>query len=109
MKNLSLTKIAQTICLVCIIGAFVVTALNVFAVLAASFGFQQPNNYFRYMRVHYWSVALPAAGILLLFPLALRLAFTYETPEERMMRPAKPVRLRQAIEGLRSKFRLRPV
>jgi len=109
MKNLSLTKIVQTICLVCIIGAFVVTALNVFAVLAASFGFQQPGNYFRYMRAHYWSVALPAAGILLLFPLALRLAFTYETPEERMARSAKPVRDRQGIEGLRVKIRLRPM
>jgi len=106
MKNF--LKILQPLSLLCIIGAFVVTSLNIFAVLAASFGFQLPSNYLHYMRVPYWSVALPAAGILLLFPLALRLAFMYETPEERM-KPAKLVNLRQALEGLRSKFRLRPV
>jgi len=106
MKNF--LKILQPLSLLCIIGAFVVTSLNIFAVLAASFGFQQPSLYIQYMRVPYWSVALPAAGILLLFPLALRLAFMYETPEERM-RPAKLVNLRQSLEGLRSKFRLRPV
>ena len=106
MKNL--WKILGTLGLLCIVGAFVMTALNTFAVLAASFGFQRPFNYFHYMRVPYWAVLLPAAGILLLFPLALRLAFMRETLEEKL-RPAEPVNLRGAIERLRVKFHLRPV
>jgi hypothetical protein len=107
MKNF--WKVLQALGLLCIVGALLVTALNTFAVLAASFGFKQPFNYFQYMRVPYWSVALPAIGILSLFPLALRLAFMRETPEEKIMRPAEPVYLRKAIEGLRRKFHLRPV
>ncbi|HKQ72536.1 MAG TPA: hypothetical protein VJ810_02335 [Blastocatellia bacterium] len=106
MKNLF--KVLEPLALLCIIGAFIVTALNTFAVLAASFGFQQPFNYFQYMRVPYWGVLLPAAGLLLILPLALRLAFMRETAEEKM-KPAETVDLRRAIEGLRGKFRLRPV
>jgi len=106
MKNLF--KVSEPLALICIIGAFVVTALNAFAVLAAAFGFQQPFKYFQYMRVPYWGVALPAAGMLIMLPLALRLAFMRETAEEKM-RPAETVDLRRAIEGLRGKFRLRPV
>jgi len=107
MKNM--WKFLETLGLLGVIGAFVVTALNTFAVIAASFGFKQPFNYFQYMRVPYWGVALPAVAILSLFPLALRLAFMRETPEDRIMRPAEPVNLRKTIEGLRDKFHLRPV
>jgi formate hydrogenlyase subunit 3/multisubunit Na+/H+ antiporter MnhD subunit len=106
MKNLY--KTLELLALLCIIGAFVLTALNAFGVLAASFGFQRPFNYFQYMRVPYWGVALPAAGILSMLPLALRLAFMRETAEEKM-KPAATVDLRRTIEGLRGKFRLRPV
>ena len=106
MKKLS--KVFEPIILVCIVGTIITTALNFFAVVAASFGYFQPFHYFQYMRLPYWAVLLPAAGILLLFPLALNLAFQRETIEEKM-RPPQNVDLRHAIEGLRSKFRLRPV
>src|SRR5262245_23469121 len=103
-----LFKMLEPLALLGMVGAFVMTALNTFAVLAASFGFQQPFNYFQYMRVPYWGVALPAVGILFMLPLALRLAFMQETPEEKM-RPAETVNLRRAVERLRGKFHLRPV
>ncbi len=106
MKNLS--KILEPVALLCIIGAFIVTALNAFAVLAASFGFMQPFNYFQYMRVPYWGITLPAVGMLMMLPLALRLAFMRETAEEKM-RPAETVDLRTVVKGIRGKFQLRPV
>jgi len=108
MKNLDLWKILQSMGILFFIGACIMFAINTFAVLAASFGFWRPFSYLQYVRAPYWAVLLPAAGILLFFPLALRLAFMYESPEAKM-KPAERVDLRHAIEGLRSKFRLRPV
>lgn len=104
MKNL--WKIAQPLGLLCILGACIVAALNTLAVIAASFGFMQPFNYFQYLRVPLWSVALPAAGILALLPLALRRAFTYgaEAEEEKVV---EPVDWRRVVERWRSRFQLR--
>ena len=106
MKNL--WRFLQSLGLLSLTGAFIMTAISAFAVIAASFGFHQPSNYFQYMRVPYWAVLLPAAGILALFPLALRLAFMRETLEEKV-RPTKPVNLRDAVRGLRGKFSLKPM
>lgn len=108
MKNLSLWRVLQLLCLISLLGACIMAAINIFAVIAASFGFMQPFSYLQYMRAPYWAVLIPASGILLFFPLALRLAFMRESPEEKM-RPAETVDLRHAIEGLRGKYRLRPV
>ena len=87
MKNL--WKIAQSLGLLCVLGAIVVMALNTIAVIAASFGFVRLFNYFQYLRVPLWSVALPAAGILMLLPLALRWAFTYgpDAEKEKVVEP----------------------
>jgi formate hydrogenlyase subunit 3/multisubunit Na+/H+ antiporter MnhD subunit len=108
MKKLDLWKVLQSMGILFFIGACIMFAINTFAVLAASFGFFRPFSYLQYVRAPYWAVLLPAAGILLFFPLALRLAFMRESPEAKM-KPAERVDFRHAIEGLRSKFRLRPV
>ncbi len=68
MKNF--WKIAKPLGLLCLLGAIVVAALNTIAVIAASFGFVRLFNYFQYLRVPLWSVALPAAGILIACGLA---------------------------------------
>jgi hypothetical protein len=104
MKNL--WKIAQPLGLLCILGACIVAALNTLAVIAASFGFMQPFNYFQYLRVPLWSVALPAAGILALLPLALRRAFTYGAEAEKE-KVVEPVDWRRVVERWRSRFQLR--
>src|SRR5207245_9573704 len=100
MKNL--WKIAQPLGLLCLLGAILVAALNVLAVIAASFGFARPFSYFQYLRVPYWSVALPALGILMLLPLALREAFTYKSaPEEEKV--VEPGDWRRVVERWRSR------
>jgi len=106
MKNL--WKVAQPLGLLCFLGACLVMALNAFAVIAASFGFKQLFNYFQYLRVPLWSVALPVAGILALLPLALRLAFTQEplAEEEKVVKPAD---WRRVVEKWRRRLLLRPV
>jgi len=82
--------------------------LNALVVIAASFGFVRPFSYFQYLRVPYWSVALPALGILMLLPLALREAFTYKSaPEEE--KAAEPVDWRRVVGRWRSRLHLRPV
>jgi hypothetical protein len=106
MKNL--WKIAQPLGLLCILGACGVAVLNAIAVIAASFGFERLFNYFQYLRVPLWSVALPAVGILALLPLALRQAFTWESAAEEK-KAAEPVDLRRVIERWRNRLRLRPV
>jgi hypothetical protein len=83
-------------------------AISAFALIAAAFGIERLFSYLQYMRAPYWAVLLPAAGILSFLPLALRLAFMREYPEEKT-KPVELVDLRHAIEGLRDKFRLRPV
>ena len=101
-----LWKIAQPLGLLCLLGAILVAALNAIAVIAASFGFVRLFNYFQILRVPNWSVALPAAGILALLPLALRQAFTYgpEPEEEKVVEPAD---WRRAVEKWRHRFHLR--
>jgi hypothetical protein len=106
MKNL--WKIAQPLGLLCFLGAFLLAALNALAIIAASFGFVGPFNYFQYLRVPLWSVALPAAGILAFLPLALRRAFR-QKPEAEEERVVEPVNWRRVVERWRNRFRLRPV
>jgi len=101
-----LWKIAQPLGLLCLLGAILVAALNAIAVIAASFGIMRPFNYFQYLRVPNWSVALPAAGILALLPLALRQAFTYG-PEPEKEKVVEPVDWRRAVEKWRHRFHLR--
>jgi uncharacterized membrane protein len=106
MKNL--WKIAKPLGLLCFLGAIVVAALNTIAVIAASFGFVRLFNYFQYLRVPLWSVALPAAGILMFLPLAFRRAFTYgpEAEEEKVVEPRD---WRRAVERWRHRLHLKPV
>jgi hypothetical protein len=104
MKNL--WKIAQPLGLLCFLGAFIVAALNTLAVIAASLGIVRLFNYFQYLRVPLWSVALPAAGILMFLPLALRQAFTQKSEAEK----EKAVELgdwRRVVERWRNRFQLR--
>src|SRR5215475_11776277 len=103
MKNL--WRIAQSMGLLCVISAFGLAVLNFLAVIAASLGFTRPFGYFQYLRVPYWSVLLPALGILMLLPLALRGAFTYRSaPEgERLI---EPVDRRRAVSRWRSRLHL---
>jgi hypothetical protein len=105
MKNL--WKIAQPLGLLCLLGAFGFAALNAIAVIAASFGFMRPFNYLQYFRIPPWSVALPAAGILALLPLALRQAFTWESAAAE--KTAERVDLRYVVERWRNRLRLKPV
>jgi hypothetical protein len=104
MKNF--WKIAKSLGLLCLVGAFIVFALNAIAVTAASFGFMQIFHNFQYLRVPYWSVALPAAGILALLPLAFRQAFT-QGPEVKEEKVVEPVDWRRAINRWRTRFHLR--
>ncbi|HEU0174633.1 MAG TPA: hypothetical protein VFV58_10250 [Blastocatellia bacterium] len=106
MKNL--WKLAEPVGLLCFLSACGVAALNVLAVIAASFGFVQPFNYFQYFRVPLWSVALPAVGILALLPLALRHAFTDKpAPEEK--KAAEPEARRIIVEKRRIRLYIRSV
>jgi hypothetical protein len=106
MKNL--WRVAQSLGLLYFIGACGMLALNALAIVAASFGLVRPFSYFQYLRVFYWSVALPALGILMLLPLALREAFTYKSaPEEEKV--AEPVDWRRVVERWRGRLHLRPV
>lgn len=104
MKNL--WKIAQPLGLLCFLGAGIVAALNALAVIAASFGFERPFDYLQYLRVPLWSVALPAAGILALLPLALRRAFKFG-PEPEEEKVEEPVDWRRVVERWRSRLHLR--
>lgn len=104
MKNL--WKIARPLGLLCFLGAFIVAALNTIALIAASVGFVRIFNYFQYLNVPLWSVALPAVGILALFPLALRRAFM-QGPEAEEKRAVEPVDWRHTIEKWRSRIHLR--
>src|SRR5262245_2734189 len=106
MKNL--WKIAQPLGLLCLLGAFGVATLNALAVIAASFGFAQLFNYFQYLRVPLWSVALPAMGILALLPLALRLAFMWG-PEAEKEKAVGHVDLRRVVKKWRARLHLRPL
>src|SRR5262249_28577734 len=103
MKNL--WKIAQMLGLLCFLVACGVAALNAIAVIAASFGFVRAFNSFQYLRIHLWAVALPAAGILALLPLALRRAFTRESAAEEE-KVVEPVNWRRVVERWRSRFHL---
>jgi len=104
MKNL--WKIAKPLGLLCLVGAFIVFALNAMAVIAASFGIMRPFYYFQYLRVPYWSVALPAAGILAFLPLALRQAFM-QGPEAKEEKVVEPVDWRRVVDRWRNRFHLR--
>jgi hypothetical protein len=101
-----LWEIALPLGLLCFLGAFFVATLNAIAVIAASFGLVRPFNYFQYFRVPLWSVALPAAGILALLPLALRQAFMQE-PEAEEQKVVEPVDWRRVVERWRNRLRLR--
>src|SRR5262249_42904686 len=81
MKNLA--NILLPVALLCLLGAFGVTAIGFFVVVAASFGFERLFYYFQYLKLPFWSVGLPIVGILALLPLALRLAFGSEAVTER--------------------------
>jgi hypothetical protein len=104
MKNL--WKIAKPLGLLCFVGALIVFALNTIAVIAASFGVMRLFYNFQYLGVPYWSVALPAAGILAFLPLALRQAFT-QGPEAEKEKVVEPVDLRRVVERWRNRFHLR--
>jgi hypothetical protein len=104
----NLWKIAKPLGLLFLIGAFVMAALNAIAVIAASFGFVRLFNDFQYLRVPLWSVALPAAGILMLLPLALRRAFTYG-PEAEKEKVVAPVDWRRNVERWRHRLHLKPM
>jgi hypothetical protein len=104
MKNL--WKIAQPLGLLCFLGAFIVAALNTLAVIAASLGIVRLSNYFQYLRVPLWSVALPAAGILMFLPLALRQAFT-QKPEAEKEKAVEPGDWRHVVKRWRNRFQLR--
>ena len=104
MKNL--WKIAKPLGVLCFVGAFIVFALNAIAVISASLGVMQPFYNFQSLGVPYWSVALPAAGILALFPLALRQAFTQE-PEAKEEKVVEPVDWRRVVDRWRNRFHLR--
>ena len=106
MKNL--WKIAQPLGLLCFLGAFIVAALNTLALIAAAFGFVRLFNYFQYLRIPLWSVALPAAGILAFLPLALRRAFTYR-PEAEEEKIVEPVDWRPGVKRWRLRLHIRPV
>jgi hypothetical protein len=106
MKNF--WRIAQSARLLCFIGACGLGLLNFLAVIAASFGFTRLYGYFQYLRVPYLSVLLPALGILMLLPQALRETFTYRSGLEEG-RPIKPVGWRRAVNRWRSRLHLRPV
>jgi hypothetical protein len=106
MKNFR--KIAQPLGLICLLGAIVVVALNAIAIIAASFGSVRLFNNFQYLGVPYWSVALPAAGILMLLPLALRQAFMYK-PEAEEEKVVEPRNWHRAVERWRHRLHLRPV
>ena len=101
-----LWEIALPLGLLCFLGAFFVAALNAFAVFAASFGLVQPFNYLQYFRIPLWSVALPAAGILALLPLAFRQAFT-QGPEVEEEKVVEPEDWRRTIDRWRTRFHLR--
>jgi hypothetical protein len=103
-----LLKILQPLGLLSLLGAFGVATINALAVIAASFGFTQPFNYFQYLRVPLWSVALPALGIMALLPLALRLAFMWG-PVAEEKKAVEPVNLRRVVEKWRSRLHLKPV
>ncbi len=104
MKNF--WKIAQSLGLLCFFGGCLVAALNLLAVIAASFGFMGLFNYFQYLGVPLWSVAAPAIGILALLPLALRQAFTYG-PAAEEERTVAPVDWRRSIEKWRRRLHLK--
>src|SRR5215475_8451332 len=106
MKNL--WKIAKPLGLLFLIGAFVMAALNTIAVIAASFGFVRLFNDFQYLRVPLWSVALPAAGILMLLPLALRRAFTYG-PDAEKEKVVEPVDWPRNVVRWRHRLHLKPM
>jgi|SwirhisoilCB1_FD_contig_21_55518038_length_423_multi_4_in_0_out_0_1 hypothetical protein len=101
-------KFSQALGILCFIGACFMFVLNAIAVIAASFGLVQPFDYFHYLGVPYWAVALPALGILMFFPLALREAFTFKTApvEEKVV---EPVDWRRVIDKWRTKLHLKPV
>jgi len=104
MKNF--WKIAKSLGLICLVGAFIVFALNAIAVIAASFGFMRIFSNFQYLGVPYWSVALPAAGILALLPLAFRQAFT-QWPEVEEEKVVEPVDWRRDVDKWRNRFHLK--
>jgi uncharacterized BrkB/YihY/UPF0761 family membrane protein len=99
-------KIAKSLGLLCFLGAFIVAALNAIAVIAAALGLMQIFYYFQTLKVPYWSVALPAVGILALLSLAFRQAFTYgpEVEEEKVVEPAD---WRRVVDRWRNRFHLR--
>ena len=101
-----LWKIAKPLGLLYLVGALIVFALNTIAVIAASFGVMRLFYNFQYLGVPYWSVALPAAGILAFLPLALRQAFT-QGPEAREEKVVEPVDWRIVVDKWRHRFHLR--
>jgi hypothetical protein len=104
MKNFR--KIAQPLGLLCFVGAFLVAALNTLAVIAASFGVTRLFNDFQYLKIPLWSVALPAAGILMFLPLALRQAFM-QGPEAKEEKVVEPTDWRRVVENWRHRLHLR--
>jgi formate hydrogenlyase subunit 3/multisubunit Na+/H+ antiporter MnhD subunit len=106
MKNF--WKIAQRLGILCFVAACGMWGLNAFAVIAASFGFTRPFIYFQYWGVSYWSVALPALGILAFLSLALREAFTYEFAPEEKKAAEPPEDRRVIVEKRRIRLYIRP-
>ena len=104
----NLWKIAKPLGLLGFVGALIVFAINTIAVIAASFGVTRPFYYVQYLSVPYWSVALPAAGILMLLPLALRQAFTYGTEAEKE-KVVEPLDWRRNVERWRHRLHLKPM
>jgi hypothetical protein len=102
----NLWKIAKPLGLLGFVGALIVFALNAIAVIAASFGVMRPFYYVQYLSVPYWSVALPAAGILAFLPLALRQAFT-QGPKAEEEEIVEPVDWRHVVDRWRNRFHLR--
>ncbi|HEY8460824.1 MAG TPA: hypothetical protein VIM99_10615 [Blastocatellia bacterium] len=102
MKNL--WRLAQSLGFLCVIGSAGLFVLNVLMVIAALFGVRRPFRHFQYLGAPFWSVALPALGIFLLLPLALREAFTHRiAPEEK--RQVKPADWLRTIDKWRGGLR----
>ncbi|HEU0185845.1 MAG TPA: hypothetical protein VFS27_11060 [Blastocatellia bacterium] len=101
MKNF--LKGMESLGFLCVLGACFMTFLNLLAITLASFGLVGLFNYFKYLRITLWSVALPVLGIAMLLPLAFRQAFMRRPgPEEDLV--VAPVRWRQVANRWRGRL-----
>jgi energy-converting hydrogenase Eha subunit C len=106
MKNF--LKGMESLGFLCVLAACFMSFLNLLAITLASFGLIGLFNHFQYLRIPFWSVALPVLGIMILLPLALRQAFMRrsESEEEQVV---APMRWRQVADRWRSRLHFRPV